>query len=451
MKKILVVFVTIFFFLFPLFLLFFLLDLPARKIIKEEMKKIKENRESLNLSEIISEKKGLNLDKVIENFKKEVEKIEKQDKLEILSQLFTSEGYDIKVYRKIKKQKIIEDTNDIINSCEYIIENFSLSPDEKTIWQYTSLFSILFKISKILRARCVIKAIENEKNKVFDDIFLLNKIVKFSDQPINFSTLNLSCLIYLNTAKCINDILNILTLDKKSIDIIERNLPEFNGEIYKMTIFRERAIYNEYFTDLMKGKKGFISDYSFLYSVDFNFEDPTKKFMKFPFDIYLKPIIRHNKAKFFYYLRKLLEIENLPLKERKIQLKKIEEEIKNLPKYDFLVFFLIPLTSTYTYNNFLTTKVYENLMFTSISIEKYRKEKGFLPEKIEKIKIPDNRMIDPYSDKMLNYKKEKGGYKIWSVGENGIDEGGVYLSCSEKRKMRYRLDEKDDIVWIIKK
>lgn len=90
-------------------------------------------------------------------------------------------------------------------------------------------------------------------------------------------------------------------------------------------------------------------------------------------------------------------------------------------------------------------------MFTSISIEKYRKEKGFLPEKIEKIKIPDNRMIDPYSDKMLNYKKEKGGYKIWSVGENGIDEGGVYLSCSEKRKMRYRLDEKDDIVWIIKK
>lgn len=441
------------FMLFPLFFLFFLIDLPARRIINNEMENIKEKGEPINLSEIFLEKRILNpeLDEKIKDFLK---KIEKQDKeiRKIICSFFTSDGYDRKVLKEIKKQNFIEKQQEFIECCKYIIDNFHLTNDEKSIKQYISLFAPLYIVSNIVRVRCIINATENNKNKVIDDIFLMAKITEFTNHPVNLFTFNYSCLIYENMARCINNILNVLSFDKNSLEIIEKNLPYFNSQIYKSTIFRERAIYNKYFEDLMEGKKGFSLDAPFfLFSDNAPYEDPTKKFISSPFGIYLKPIIRHNKGMYLYFFRKLIDVENLPLKDRKRYLEEIRKEIENLPKYDFLFIFSDLKDIARFYENFLIAKTHENLLFTSISIEKYRKKKGFLPEKIERIGLHKNRIIDPFADKMLNYKIEKEGYKIWSVGINRKEEGGMYLSYGEKRKKGYKKDDKDDIIWIIKK
>ncbi len=64
---------------------------------------------------------------------------------------------------------------------------------------------------------------------------------------------------------------------------------------------------------------------------------------------------------------------------------------------------------------------------TAIITELYRLEKGSLPETLSDL-VPDyleSIPIDPFDGNDLRYKKKKVGYIIYSVGEDGVDDGGV--------------------------
>lgn len=70
------------------------------------------------------------------------------------------------------------------------------------------------------------------------------------------------------------------------------------------------------------------------------------------------------------------------------------------------------------------------------ALERHRITHGDYPESLEAVKRSDGTPLplDVFSSKPLNYKKTKpDAYKLWSVGENGIDDGGVG----------------DDSVWLI--
>ena len=64
---------------------------------------------------------------------------------------------------------------------------------------------------------------------------------------------------------------------------------------------------------------------------------------------------------------------------------------------------------------------------TALAVERFRMEKGHLPERLEEIAptyIPTLPQ-DPYSGKSLQYKLTTGGFRVYSIGANKMDENGL--------------------------
>lgn len=77
---------------------------------------------------------------------------------------------------------------------------------------------------------------------------------------------------------------------------------------------------------------------------------------------------------------------------------------------------------------------------TAVALRLYRHEHGRYPETLEELvpKYLRSVPVDPFDGKPLRYKRLQNGFKVWSVGENMKDEGGVE---GERRWIE------GDIVW----
>jgi hypothetical protein len=64
---------------------------------------------------------------------------------------------------------------------------------------------------------------------------------------------------------------------------------------------------------------------------------------------------------------------------------------------------------------------------TALALRLYRKENGRYPENLQQLvpKYLPSMPIDPYDGKPLRYRKLQKGFKVWSVGGNRKDDGGV--------------------------
>ena len=85
---------------------------------------------------------------------------------------------------------------------------------------------------------------------------------------------------------------------------------------------------------------------------------------------------------------------------------------------------------------------------TSLAIERYRLAKSDLPSKLDDL-VPTYLTAipqDPFDDKPLRYKKLAKGYVVYSVGEDGEDNGGA-----EKNSEGYRVGKGTDITFIIER
>jgi hypothetical protein len=63
----------------------------------------------------------------------------------------------------------------------------------------------------------------------------------------------------------------------------------------------------------------------------------------------------------------------------------------------------------------------------ALACERYRLEHGSLPEKLEQL-VPEflpEEPIDPYTGEPLRYIVRDDEYLVYSVGSNGVDEGGL--------------------------
>jgi hypothetical protein len=73
------------------------------------------------------------------------------------------------------------------------------------------------------------------------------------------------------------------------------------------------------------------------------------------------------------------------------------------------------------------THAFQRVTMTALALRLYRKENGRYPENLQQLvpKYLPSVPIDPYDGKPLRYRKLQKGFKVWSVGGNRKDDGGV--------------------------
>jgi hypothetical protein len=73
------------------------------------------------------------------------------------------------------------------------------------------------------------------------------------------------------------------------------------------------------------------------------------------------------------------------------------------------------------------THALQRVTMTALALRLYRKENGLYPENLQQLvpKYLPSVLIDPYDGKPLRYRKLQKGFKVWSVGGNRKDDGGV--------------------------
>ena len=69
----------------------------------------------------------------------------------------------------------------------------------------------------------------------------------------------------------------------------------------------------------------------------------------------------------------------------------------------------------------------QRVTMTALALRLYRKENGRYPENLQQLvpKYLPSVPIDPYDGKPIRYRKLQKGFKVWSVGGNRKDDGGV--------------------------
>ena len=68
----------------------------------------------------------------------------------------------------------------------------------------------------------------------------------------------------------------------------------------------------------------------------------------------------------------------------------------------------------------------QSIARTAIAIERYRRVRGETPKTLDQI-VPEfleKSPVDPFDGAPLRFKSDAAGYKIYSIGPDGIDQGG---------------------------
>jgi hypothetical protein len=81
------------------------------------------------------------------------------------------------------------------------------------------------------------------------------------------------------------------------------------------------------------------------------------------------------------------------------------------------------------------THALQRVTMTALALRLYRKENGRYPENLQQLvpKYLPSVPIDPYDGKPLRYRKLQKGFKVWSVGGNRKDDGGVKVRDWQRR------------------
>lgn len=92
------------------------------------------------------------------------------------------------------------------------------------------------------------------------------------------------------------------------------------------------------------------------------------------------------------------------------------------------------------FNKLANYHALQRIAQVAIALRLYRQENRRYPETLQELvpKYLPNLPIDPFDGKPLRYKRLTNGFKIWSIGQDLKDDGGV------EKKPRW---EKGDIVW----
>jgi hypothetical protein len=130
---------------------------------------------------------------------------------------------------------------------------------------------------------------------------------------------------------------------------------------------------------------------------------------------------------------------------RKKEFQWIDEEVNDLSVLFFTTKMLMPALGKV---GMIELRIIAQLdcARTALGVGRFRLAEGRLPESLEALvpKFIEAVPIDPFDGKPLRYKRLEKGYTIYSVGEDGEDNGGISKSKVQK-------DEKFDLPFTVER
>ena len=143
------------------------------------------------------------------------------------------------------------------------------------------------------------------------------------------------------------------------------------------------------------------------------------------------------------FMEHCIEAAKLEGTERAARFREIEKEIEDLSFFHVVVKMLAPAMSRVGVHD-LRIHGHLRLAQAAIAVERYRLAKGELPGRLEELagEYLEAVPTDPFDDKPIRYKRTEPGYVLWSVHEDGKDDGGV-------ERDRKKKDQPYDLTFIV--
>ena len=129
------------------------------------------------------------------------------------------------------------------------------------------------------------------------------------------------------------------------------------------------------------------------------------------------------------YMDNCIEAARLPLSERVARFRQIEKDLNELSVLHVMIKVLAPAMSRIGEID-LRLHAHLDLAKAALAIERYRLATGGVPSELAEL-VPaylDEVPIDPFDARPIRYKRTEPGYLLYSVMEDGEDNGGLEKS-----------------------
>ena len=147
----------------------------------------------------------------------------------------------------------------------------------------------------------------------------------------------------------------------------------------------------------------------------------------------MRPWLKQSYASYLDHITALRQIGRSPWNEARAR----EEELTGrIPRWDILTRLMLPAVGN-------VIKLYDNLLAQcqvtrlGLAAEAYRREHGRYPAALSDV---GGNLIDPFSGKPYLYRADEKGLCLYSLGEDGEDNGGALRGPKDTARQR-------DIVW----
>jgi hypothetical protein len=122
--------------------------------------------------------------------------------------------------------------------------------------------------------------------------------------------------------------------------------------------------------------------------------------------------------------RRIKEIQR-PMPEQAALEKQFEQDVRNMPRTAYITYLLLPALSKIS-EAFRRKHAILRCTIVALAAERYRQDKKIWPDKLDQLcphyltAVP----VDPHDGAPLRYRRLKDGVVIYSVGGDGVDNGG---------------------------
>ncbi len=137
-------------------------------------------------------------------------------------------------------------------------------------------------------------------------------------------------------------------------------------------------------------------------------------------------------------LAQYIDAMKLPAQQRFTRCREISAEVDDLS-----IFYSLTKMGMYSWKSIaridLRVDAQVDCTRVALGIERYRLAKGSLPKELTDL-VPqyiDKVPIDPFDGKPVRYKLTEPGYIVYSIGEDGTDEGGLEMGRRKDRSDPY--------------
>jgi hypothetical protein len=277
--------------------------------------------------------------------------------------------------------------------------------------------------ARLLAAQTLLLAHRSNGDAVVKNIAKqLAQAESLKKEPILTSQLSrMGCIAFCRQS--VEYTLNQMTLTNEQLTALQQQLSQvYRDNPMVMGVIGERCFFIELFRNI--------------YDIDLGqmtYPSPPPKFIRIP------GVSDRNIAMLLKLLGQCMDAMNLPAQQRLTRYREISAEADDLSIFYSLTKMGVPaIEAIFKIDPQATAQI--DCAIVALGIERYRLAKGSLPKVLDDL-VPryiDEVPIDPFDGKPVRYKLTEPGYIVYSIGEDGTDEGGL-----EKGEVAQRGDPYD--------